>query len=345
MRHRNACRLAVALAAALLASAAANASSDEELTDLRLEDLMQVRLNAMGLTGVHHTHARGEWMVGLSLSHMHMDGNRKAAHRVSDSEVLGDYPVAPTEMDMDMAMLHLMYAPTDRWTLMTMIPYQRLRMDHETRSGASFRTRSDGLGDVELGALYRVWKQDIHRIDLLGKLRIPTGSITAKDDTPMGRVRLPYPMQLGSGSVDLHPGITYQAQTERWNWGVHAGTVLRTHRNRLGYRLGHRVHVTTWIARGLTDWLSASLRLDGSQWGNIEGDDDRLDPTVVPTADPGLRGGRRIDVLLGANLFALEGPLAGHRLAVEGGVPIHQWLEGPQLELDYRLSLEWTWVF
>jgi hypothetical protein len=333
------------LAAALLWSGIASAVEDEDLTALSLEDLMSVRLNAMGITGIHHTHARGEWMVGLSLMHMHMDGNRSAGHRVSRAEVLRDYPVAPTEMDMDMAMLHLMVAPTDRWTLVGMVPYLRLEMEHETRSGASFTTRADGLGDVELGALFRLWAEDIHRVDLLGMVRLPTGSIDVKDDTPMGRTRLPYPMRLGSGSVDLHPGVTYQAQTETWSWGVHAGTILRTHRNHRGYRLGHRAHVTTWLARGLTEWLSASVRLDGAWWGNIHGDDDALDPALVPTADPDRRAGRRVDLLLGTNIFSLEGPLAGHRIAVEGGVPITQWLDGPQLELDYRLSLEWTWVF
>lgn len=339
-------RRALALCAgALLVAAAAPAAEDEDLTALSLEDLMSVRLNAMGLTGIHHTHARGEWMVGLSIMRMHMDGNRSGAHDVSDSDVLRDFPVAPTEMDMDMAMLHLMHAPTDRLTLMAMVPYLRLRMDHVTRSGARFTTRADGLGDIEMGGLFRIWRRDGHRIDLLGMLRIPTGSIDVKDDTPMGRVRLPYPMRLGSGSVDLHPGITYQAQTETWSWGVHAGTILRTHRNHRGYRLGHRVQLTGWVARSLTDWLSASLRLDGQQWGDVEGDDDALNAALVPTADPGPRDGRRVDALLGVNLFALEGPLAGHRLAVEGGVPVHQWLDGPQLEVDYRLSLEWTWVF
>lgn len=338
-------RALVLCAGALIVAAAAPAAEDEDLTALSLEDLMNVRLNAMGLTGIHHTHARGEWMVGLSLMHMHMDGSRSGAHDVSDSDVLRDFPVTPTEMDMDMAMLHLMVAPTDRITLMAMAPYLRLTMDHVTRSGVGFRTRADGLGDIELAGLFRLWKRDGHRIDLLGGVRIPTGSIDVKDDTPMGRVRLPYPMRLGSGSVDLHPGITYQAQTETWSWGVHAGTILRTHRNHRGYRLGHRVHLTGWVARSLTDWLSASLRLDGQQWGDVEGDDDALNPALVPTADPGLRNGRRVDALLGVNLFALEGPLAGHRLAVEGGVPVHQWLDGPQLEVDYRLSLEWTWVF
>jgi len=45
------------------------------------------------------------------------------------------------------------------------------------------------------------------------------------------------------------------------------------------------------------------------------------------------------------NLFQREGPLGGNRLSLEGGVPVYQWLDGPQLELDYRLSASWNWTF
>jgi len=31
-------------------------------------------------------------------------------------------------------------------------------------------------------------------------------------------MRLEYPMQLGSGTFALRPGLTYLGQTERWAW-------------------------------------------------------------------------------------------------------------------------------
>jgi hypothetical protein len=66
---------------------------------------------------------------------------------------------------------------------------------------------------------------------------------------------------------------------------------------------------------------------------------------MVPTADPNLRGGRRIDALLGTNIFALSGPLAGNRLALEFGVPVYQSLNGPQLKTEWYMSLTWNWTF
>lgn len=66
---------------------------------------------------------------------------------------------------------------------------------------------------------------------------------------------------------------------------------------------------------------------------------------MVPTADPNLRAGERLDILFGLNLFAVDGPLAGNRLAVEGGLPIYQRLDGPQLETSWRIQIAWDWTF
>ncbi len=118
---------------------------------------------------------------------------------------------------------------------------------------------------------------------------------------------------------------------------------LRTHRNHRDYRLGHRVAVTVWGARAWRPWLSTSLRLAWESWGNVE--DDALDPTLVPTADPDRRGGRRLDLALSANLLVRDGALRGHRFAVEAMRPVHQGLDGPQLEMAWRIAAGWQRAF
>lgn len=342
-------RAVLILLAAFLGGGPAGAAEAEkpagDLAGHSLEELLELRLGGMRITGIHHTHEAGEWMVGFSSMGMHMDGNRSGTSDRSVAEVLDDFPVAPTRMDMQMHMLHLMYAPTERWTLTAMVPWAYLTMDHETRSGRTFRTRSGGLGDLRLAGLFRLDEGEGRRFVLETGVSLPTGSIDEKDDTPMGRVRLPYPMQLGSGTVDLRPGLTYVGQSEDWGWGGHIGGTLRLGRNSNDYRLGHEAKATAWAARRFFPFMSLSLRAEGQAWGNIQGDDDRLNPNMVPTADPDLRGGRRVDVLLGLNLFAETGPLAGNRFAIEAGVPVHQWLDGPQLETDLLLSAAWDWTF
>ncbi len=249
---------------------------------------------------------------------------------------------------MHMAML--MYAPSDDLTLMAMLPYKRLAMDHITRTGIKFRTVSEGIGDLELSGLYTFFRRefDRHRLILTAGLSVPTGSIDEKDflaNPGLGKLKLPYPMQLGSGTVDLLPGITYLGQLEDWAWTVEASGTIRLGRNNNSYTLGDRLHVSgsgNWRA---TDWLSPSVRLDGQIWGNIDGADPDLNPALVPTADPNRRGGARADVLFGLDFYISEGILQGNRFAIQGGLPIYQNLDGPQLETDWQLSVGWQWIF
>ena len=338
------------LGAPLVGGAAEPAGTD--IMDMELEELLDLdlQLNAMGITGIHHTHIGGEWMVGLQSMSMLMSGNRDGSSRMSTADVLAQgYMVTPTKMSMQMHMLDIMYAPSDRVTLMFMLPYWRISMDHRTGLGVRFTTDSQGPGDIKLSTLYSAWQRDreerTDRLVVQIGASLPTGSTNAKDQTPMGRTTLPYPMQLGSGTVDFRPGLTYLGQTADWAWGSHLGGTFRFYENRQDYQLGNRGQLGIWASNKLTDWLSMSLRLDGQAWGNIHGADSRLMPAMVPTADPDLRAGQRLDMLLGTNLFALSGPLEGHRIQLEVGLPIYQHLDGPQLETDWRVSLSWNFTF
>jgi hypothetical protein len=293
-----------------------------------------------------HMHDAGGFMLSYRYMRMDMDGNRDDLKRVSTNGVLTDFPVAPTQMDMEMHMLGFMWAPHQRVTLTGMLPILRQDMDHVTRMGARFTTRTDGIGDVRVGGLIRLWEDETHHFHLNAGLSLPTGSIREKDDTPAGRVRLPYPMQLGSGSWDLLPGITYTGKSRHWSWGAQLGGTVRVGNNNEGYRLSDRFDSTAWVQRRWLDWLSTSVRFRYEKWGNIHGDDDSLNPALVPTADPNLRGGERIDALLGVNFLVVRsGPLAGTRFAVEGGLPVYQKLDGPQLETDWVLTAGFQYAF
>ncbi len=294
---------------------------------------------------VDHAHAVGEVMLSYRFMRMAMDGNRDERRRVSREAVLRDFPVAPTQMDMEMHMLGVMWAPHERVTLAGMLPLLRLDMKHRTRSGRSFTTRSHGIGDVSVTGLIRLLDTPVHHVHLGAGLSLPTGSVSEKDDTPAGRVRLPYPMQLGSGSYDLLPSLTYRGLAEGWSWGGQLRATYRTGINNRGYRWGHRWGASVWLARTWLPWLSTSLRLDYGQWNDIRGEDDELVPAQVPTADPDRRAGRRLDLLLGANLLVTSGPLHGHRFALEVGRPAYQDLDGPQLEADWLLTAGWQYAF
>jgi hypothetical protein len=293
-----------------------------------------------------HLHRAGEWMLSYRYMNMRMSGSRRGHDNISNQEVLDDFPVTPTDMTMNMHMFGLMVAPSDRVTFTAMLPIVRKDMNHRTRAGLTFRTHSDGIGDLKVGGLVPVFEKGRHRVHLNAGVNVPVGEIDEHGDLPTGpNQRLPYPMQLGSGTWDLLPGATYNGQTENWSWGAQGMATIRPGRNRIGYSLGNQYQTTIWGARKWAPWLSTSAGFLYKIWQNIDGRDPGLNPAMVPTADPKSRGGKRIDLLFGLNLYVPKGVLKGQRTAIDFGIPVVQSLDGPQLETDWYFTVGWQASF
>ena len=83
----------------------------------------------------------------------------------------------------------------------------------------TFTTRSEGIGDTTLSGIYDLYNNDNRHILVGLGLSLPTGSINETDRLPgMGGPAdrmLPASMQLGSGTFDLLPSITYLHDLER----------------------------------------------------------------------------------------------------------------------------------
>jgi len=299
----------------------------------------------IGVMGAH-AHAQGDWMFSYRAMRMEMDGNRDGSSRMSTAEVFAEgFMVAPENMTMDMHMLGAMYGVNENLTVMLMVPYLDIEMDHITKMGVKFTTKTDGIGDVKLSSLYRLKQWEHHELNLNAGISFPTGSIDEKDDTPAGaNLHLPYPMQLGSGTYDLMPGLTYIGHDDDLAWGAQGVAVVRLGDNDNDYTLGDRFHLSSWLSKDWTPAFSSSVRLNAEWWGNIDGTDKKLPPmgpSMVPTADPDLRAGRRFDLLVGASISPASGILRGHRFAVEYGQPVYQNLDGPQLETDWTATFGW----
>ncbi|CAA0116753.1 Uncharacterised protein [BD1-7 clade bacterium] len=284
-----------------------------------------------------HTHNEGEWMFSYRAMYMQMDGNQTGTKKVSTDRVLEDFMVSPIKMDMTMHMFGAMYASSDDLTWALMIPYLDMTMDHVTRMGAEFRTETSGIGDIKAQALYKVMDNGRDRFHFNFGTSFPTGSINEDGITPMGKVVLPYPMQLGSGTYDLMPGFTYSALHDDFSFGAQFIATLRTGTNNRGYRLGNRYKAQSWFAVPFASWVSGSIRLAYDYWGDINGQDKRLNPAVIPTARTDLRGGQMFSGAIGFN-FVLP---VGNRLALEYTAPVYQDLNGPQLATEQGLTFGW----
>ena len=258
-------------------------------------------------------------------------------------------------MQMQMHMFGAMYGLSERVTLMAMLPYIEKTMDHITFQGGAgtnvlggFETNSSGWGDVKLSALVGLAEWGSNSLHLNLGVSLPTGSTSEEDSilTPMGTrptVRLPYAMQLGSGTYDLLPGITYNGGAGNTRWGAQLAGVIRTEKND-GYKLGDEARLTAWASYQPTPAVSFSGRIEGRTIGDISGRDSRI-MGPVQTADPDNYGGDSVWLHAGINLIGQRGALRGHRLALEVGAPVYQDLNGPQLETDWMATLGWQLAF
>ncbi len=338
----------VAVALASLTPHDGRAQDRDDLTALSLEELLATDLVPLNVTGLH-THFAGEWMIRVRYMLMDMAGNRDGTAGVDENGVLQSFMVAPTAMRMHMEMLEIMYAPSDQLTLMLMAPLLQTSMDHVTRMGTRFTTSTDGVGDVTLMAHVTVLGNILrnhHRLVVSARVDLPTGSVTERGDTPAGAdQKLPYPMQLGTGSVTLRPGLAYLGDGGSLAWAVQGEVDLHTGRNSEGYTLGDSRSIELWGSWGATDWLAPYATAAGRQWSDIDGADSDLNRMMVPTANPDLRGGSRVDLTLGIQASAPRGPLEAHHLAVQLSRPLYQSLDGPQLEVDWALQVTWSVTF
>lgn len=306
-----------------------------------------------------NTMIKGTWMVTYRYMRMEMGGNLIGDTNVTPEQIATTVPnrffglagqpitlrVVPIKMTTDMHLFGAMYAPTDRTTLMGMIPYLEREMNHITFAGGagttslgSFTTKSNGIGDAKLMALFSAWDSGAHKIHLNAGLSLPTGSIDEQDDVlaPIGTrptLRLPYPMQLGSGTFDAMPGITYKGHFGDFGWGAQYMGAIRLGKNDEGYALGDVHQLSGWASYSWARSLSTSLRITGRHTGSVDG----IDPLIVApvqTANPAFQGGERVDIGLGINFSAQKGV----RAALELLLPVHQDLNGPQMEADWVLT-------
>ena len=235
---------------------AQSTDDQDDLLFLSIEDLMAIDSVGLNVLGTH-THLAGEWMVGYRFMGVGMTGSLDGTQSIATSEILQSYMVAPTDMRMDMHMLHLMYAPSDDLTLTAMAPSVYMSMDHLTRSGSQFTTTSKGLGDVKVNAIYTAYGKTRrlgHRVVLGAGVSLPVGSINERGTTPAGSNQLlPYPMQLGSGTFDLLPSLTYLSRSAAWSWIGEVQGTIRLGKNSNDYALGDRIRVRGRGARKLTD--------------------------------------------------------------------------------------------
>ena len=297
-----------------------------------------------------HLHPKGGFMVSFRYMYMGMNGNLQGREEISDEEIYDSFMVAPQEMNMQMYMLGAMYAPTDKITLMVMQGISKKEMDLSARmmmpNGMTmlrnFSTSSTGLGDLKLGFLYSLISNGNCGLHLNSGLSIPIGDNGNRAATPMmADAKLPYAMQLGSGTFDVTIGGTLKGSGRSISWGLQQLNTIRTGTNSESYRFGNLSELHSWLAFGCSDRLSTSLRVSASSEGRIEGADPELNPVMVTTANTNNYGGELIRGAAGANVLLARDQLV---LGLEVGIPLYQNYNGIFMDEDLSLRIALRYI-
>ncbi len=324
----------------------------------------------IGVMGVHSM-MPGKVMLGYRHMRMHMDEMKQGSDKIAADTVVTTVPnhfagmpgqpatirIVPTEMDMQMDMVSAMVGVHDRITLAAMVPYVRKEMTMLTYSGMMGTTqlgtnkmKTSGIGDVKLGAIIKLHQGDSGTINARAGFSVPTGSITERGTMlmPSGMSmvgRLAYGMQLGSGTVDFLPALTYIGKQDALSWGVQYSGVIRLEsENDENYQLGDIHELTGWLGYRWQPWLQTTARLSARTEQSIDGQDPNIMGPAIG-ADPDNYGGERIEGLLGANFLVPSGTLQGLRFGVEAGLPLYEKVNGTRLGADWSLRLGVTHHF
>lgn len=337
-------------------------------------------------THLHHGHGAKGWMFEYRLMNMLMKGNIIGTNNISvptltqkaDPSGLNagtsGFMMAGTKMSMQMHMLMGMHSLGENTTAMLMFNYLQNTMDMVTNDNRESTMVTAGTGDTLIGVMY----QANPRVNTAISLSLPTGSIEEKVKMvmPLGgthNTRAPYQLQLGSGTFDVLPSITYAAKVNHLAWKTQATYTYHLGRNSEGYAFGDKIEWDNSLHFNFSKKLSTLLRGKFLWQDKIGGEDSRiLQKMSAPTAPvagappvgdhgdhgdggsgsgpqsltspdtaPNGQGGAEFDLLWGMTFL----PLKNHLLGFEIGIPVYQDLNGPQMNTHLLINFSYQAVF
>ncbi len=321
-----------------------------------------------GLMYSHMLDKAGDFMFGYHFMYSRQAGDMlRGSHPASDQMIVDlgcsdstQCRFTPTYMNMNMHMLNIMYAPTDWLNVMLMPNFIDMDMNLRALSGRPAAIpgihehtgiaghATGGVGDTVMSSLVKLYATSGHQLHMGLGLSAPTGNV----DLELRRIfqidggLIHFGMQLGSGTWDFLPSLTYTGHSSRWSWGAQLNGVKRMEeQNKSGYRLGDMFQATTWGGYRLNRWLSASIRGIYTLQGAIKGDFNVFNARIGPMDFPTNQGGQYWDIGFGLNVSVPSGKFVGNSLGVEWLQPLRDDVNGFQLERKGALAATWGYSF
>ncbi len=328
-----------------------------DLTELGLEEILAMPIIRDGSATADEPFVN-RFRFGYEYVQARFEDYQSGTRSLTVADVFASgFAVVPADITQEAHLFKIGYDVNPRLTLNLQIPVVRQSTFHFGPPGTifeEFTIKTQGLGDVSLAASYVAWTRDQHAVLADAGFSFPTGSITEKGRTPRSATQdtiVPYTMQLGSGTIDFKPALTYIGHSDWLEWGTRAQGNLRLGRNSRDYSLSNRFSLRNWVTLTKFKYFQPSLRLLTELWDRIHGADDDLfiiRPngtifTPAPVTDPELFGGEKVSVGLGLRIPFRDGFFKGQAVEIDGSIPVYQSLNGPQPGESWRFGIAWNW--
>lgn len=321
-----------------------------------------------GIMFGHMLDKAGDFMAGYRFMANWTGGDMlHGVHKVTDQAIVeqgcsdaSPCRLVPTYMDMRMHMLDLMYAPTKWLNVMLMPTFMDMDMNlrrlqgappakpgtHEHNAAAGHETGV--VGDTYFSSLIKLLDIHGHWLHVSLGFSAPTGKVDIENRRIFradgGLTH--FGMQMGSGTWDFMPSITYTGEYSRWTWGAQLSGIKRLEeKNKSGYRLGDMFQATTWGGFDLTRWLTATVRGAYTIQGEVQRDFDSYNARIGPMDFPSNYGGQFWDVGFGVKAHVPGGRFSGNRLGFEWIQPVRSDFNGFQVDRQGMLSATWSYQF
>jgi len=314
----------------------------------------------MGVFGVDMP-AAGKLIVSITPNIGNLSGIKMGTRTVSNEYVVSTVPfflnptqpvrIVPQNIAFRTQILGLSYGVTKDFNVVLNAGMIEKSLEALVFSGArgilplarNYPTTAS-LADFSLSGVYRVYQDDINRIQLSLGFSFPTGNNRATFSNfvlPNGTaqtIRGFYGMQLGTGTFDVMPGVVYAGYLGPWSWGVSYRGRFPLGPNPQGYLWGDLHELNGWGGYSWIPGLTTTFRASASMQGPTRGWDPEIRGAAAP-ANPLFYGGQRVELFGGGSV---SGKFVGYdnwTLAVEAGLPVYQNLNGPQIMKNWQAGM------
>jgi len=261
------------------------------------------------------------------------------------------YRRMPIKANIDMQAFGVSHGLSQRFSLYVSGTYIKIDGTTLTFAGNSGTTRLgtsnfdfEGFGDTLAGVNAKLWSAPNQQIIAGLSVSFPTGSIgkyvnLLQPSGQLGDAKVGYAGQLGTGTFNLVPTLAYTGRRGKLNYGAaYRGRFALEDENSEGYRRGSLNVATAWASWAATEYLSGSLRIEGTTEATVHGRDRDLSGPGLGT-NPANVGGERVDVFAGLDLHGPIPQLGNGRLAMEFGWPVYENANGIHLARDWTLQM------